>query len=121
MSSLCNVTSNVGTSAVLRHEACSALSMHGVPPTMLRYRPGCGRAVRVNLAEADLRCQWMCSKPNWRLQAQLRGFTVVSESAIFTPADVSFVQECGCKAILVGESLVKQNDPEAGVKALLAL
>jgi indole-3-glycerol phosphate synthase len=54
------------------------------------------------------------------VQAQRRGFTVVGESGIFTPADVSFVQQCGCGAILVGESLVKQNDPEAGVKALLA-
>ena len=45
---------------------------------------------------------------------------MVGESGIFTPADVSFVQQCGCGGILVGESLVKQTDPETGVKTLLA-
>ena len=45
---------------------------------------------------------------------------MVGESGIFTPAHVAFVQECGCGAILVGESLVKEGDPEAAVKALLA-
>jgi len=45
---------------------------------------------------------------------------MVGESGIFVPDDVAFIQKCGCTAILVGESLVKQGDPEAGVKALLA-
>lgn len=30
------------------------------------------------------------------------------------------LHQAGCGAILVGESIVKQGDPEAGVKALLA-
>jgi indole-3-glycerol phosphate synthase len=46
---------------------------------------------------------------------------MAGESGIFTPADVARVQAAGCGAILVGESLVKQGDPEAGVKALLEL
>ncbi|KAI3431529.1 hypothetical protein D9Q98_004579 [Chlorella vulgaris] len=50
-----------------------------------------------------------------------RGIVMAGESGIFTPADVAVVQSAGCGAILVGESLVKQGDPEAAVKALLEL
>lgn len=46
---------------------------------------------------------------------------MVGESGIFTPEDVAFVQDAGVGAILVGESLVKQGDPAAGVKQLLSL
>lgn len=49
-----------------------------------------------------------------------RGILMTGESGIFTPADVAFCQQAGVGAILVGESLVKQGDPAAGVKALLA-
>lgn len=53
-------------------------------------------------------------------EVQRRGISMVGESGIFTPDDVAYVQKCGCEAILVGESLVKQGDPTAAVKALLA-
>ncbi|XP_071697495.1 indole-3-glycerol phosphate synthase, chloroplastic-like [Rutidosis leptorrhynchoides] len=43
---------------------------------------------------------------------------VVGESGLFTPADVTYVQEAGVKAILVGESIVKQKDPSKGVRDL---
>lgn len=43
---------------------------------------------------------------------------VVGESGLFTPADISYVQEAGVKAVLVGESLVKQNDPSKGIANL---
>lgn len=43
---------------------------------------------------------------------------VVGESGLFTPADVSYVQEAGVKAILVGESIVKQKDPTKGIAEL---
>ncbi|KMT18507.1 hypothetical protein BVRB_2g026460 [Beta vulgaris subsp. vulgaris] len=43
---------------------------------------------------------------------------VVGESGLFTPADISYVQEAGVKAVLVGESLVKQNDPAKGIANL---
>ncbi len=49
-----------------------------------------------------------------------RGMVMAGESGIFTPDDVKFIQEAGCKAILVGESLVKQGDPAKGVQELLA-
>ncbi|PWA66154.1 aldolase-type TIM barrel family protein [Artemisia annua] len=40
---------------------------------------------------------------------------VVGESGLFTPADIAYVQEAGVKAILVGESIVKQKDPTQGI------
>ena len=66
---------------------------------------------------------------------------VVGESGLFVPADIAVVQEAGCGAVclpslshpcsppcqsylhvsfqvLVGESLVKQNDPAAGIAGL---
>lgn len=54
-------------------------------------------------------------------QVAARGLLMAGESGIFTPADVAQVQAAGCGAILVGESLVKQGDPAAGVKQLLEL
>ncbi|KAI3809687.1 hypothetical protein L1987_19285 [Smallanthus sonchifolius] len=43
---------------------------------------------------------------------------VVGESGLFTPADIAYVQEAGVKAILVGESIVKQKDPTKGIRDL---
>ena len=54
-------------------------------------------------------------------EVQRRGIPMVGESGIFTPDDVAFVQAAGVSAILVGESLVKQGDPTAGVRQLLSL
>jgi indole-3-glycerol phosphate synthase len=45
---------------------------------------------------------------------------LVAESGIFTPEDVRRVANAGARAILVGESLMKQNDVETATKALLA-
>ncbi|WIA32059.1 hypothetical protein OEZ86_002911 [Tetradesmus obliquus] len=54
-------------------------------------------------------------------EVQRRGILMVGESGIFTPDDVAFCQAAGVGAILVGEALVKQGDPTAGVKKLLSL
>ncbi|GAB2285172.1 hypothetical protein Dimus_019624 [Dionaea muscipula] len=43
---------------------------------------------------------------------------VVGESGLFAPADIAYVQEAGVKAVLVGESLVKQDDPGQGIANL---
>lgn len=53
-------------------------------------------------------------------QVKDRGLVMVGESGIFTPADVAVVQQAGCGAILVGESLVKQQDTSVAVRELLA-
>lgn len=49
-----------------------------------------------------------------------QGMLVVGESGIFTPADIKYVQDAGVRAVLVGESLVKQGDPAEGIRALYA-
>ncbi|KAK6918711.1 Indole-3-glycerol phosphate synthase domain [Dillenia turbinata] len=43
---------------------------------------------------------------------------VVGESGLFTPSDIAYVQEAGVKAVLVGESIVKQSDPREGITGL---
>ncbi|MBW4449070.1 MAG: indole-3-glycerol phosphate synthase TrpC [Spirirestis rafaelensis WJT71-NPBG6] len=51
-------------------------------------------------------------------ELQSLDITVVSESGLFTPADLSLVAEAGVRAVLVGESLVKQSDVEQAVRNL---
>ena len=50
-----------------------------------------------------------------------KNITVVSESGLHQPEDLNFVKEAGAKAVLIGESLVKQNDIQAAVKNLFQL
>ncbi|MFC4808501.1 indole-3-glycerol phosphate synthase TrpC [Paenibacillus sp. GCM10023250] len=47
------------------------------------------------------------------------GVTVISESAIGMPEDIAFVQACGAKGVLVGESLMRQADVGAAVERLM--
>ncbi|WP_414544591.1 indole-3-glycerol phosphate synthase TrpC [Nostoc sp. CCY0012] len=47
--------------------------------------------------------------------------TVVSESGLYTPADLSFVADAGARAVLVGESLIKQSNIEEAVRNILSL
>ncbi|KAF8690734.1 hypothetical protein HU200_041117 [Digitaria exilis] len=44
--------------------------------------------------------------------------TVVSESGLFTPDDVAYVQNAGVSAVLVGESLLTQEDPGQAIAGL---
>lgn len=52
-------------------------------------------------------------------EIQSLDITVVSESGIYTPTDLSFVAGVGARAVLVGESLVKQADVEGATRGLL--
>ncbi|QCE01402.1 indole-3-glycerol phosphate synthase, chloroplastic-like isoform X1 [Vigna unguiculata] len=47
-----------------------------------------------------------------------RDIIMVGESGLFTPEDIAFVQGAGVRAILVGESIVKQSDPGKGISNL---
>lgn len=56
-----------------------------------------------------------------RSEVQTLGITVVSESGLYTPADLACVAKAGAHAVLVGESLIKQPDVEQAVLKLLSL
>ncbi|CAH2052532.1 unnamed protein product [Thlaspi arvense] len=51
-------------------------------------------------------------------QIREKDMIVVGESGLFTPDDIAYVQTAGVKAVLVGESIVKQSDPEKGIAGL---
>jgi indole-3-glycerol phosphate synthase len=48
-----------------------------------------------------------------------QGITIVSESGLYTSEDLAFVAQAGADAVLVGESLVKQDDLEQAVVSLI--
>ncbi|MBD2195501.1 MULTISPECIES: indole-3-glycerol phosphate synthase TrpC [Calothrix] len=54
-----------------------------------------------------------------RQQLSSLDITVVSESGLYTSADLAFVAQAGAEAVLIGESLVKQADLVQAVKQLL--
>ena len=45
---------------------------------------------------------------------------VISESGIFTPADLAQMGQVGVRSFLIGESLMRQPDVAAATRALLA-
>ena len=56
-----------------------------------------------------------------RREAIQRNITVVSESGLHTPQDLNTVKEAGAKAVLIGESLVKQENIEQAVSNLFTV
>ncbi len=52
---------------------------------------------------------------------QARNILVVSESGLHTAEDLNFVKDAGAGAVLIGESLVKQNDIPAAIKNMFIL
>jgi indole-3-glycerol phosphate synthase len=62
---------------------------------------------------------------DWRLghaQSPISNlYSLISESGIFTPADVARVAGMGANAILVGESIITSGDVPAQVKTLASV
>ncbi|RMF23038.1 MAG: indole-3-glycerol phosphate synthase TrpC [Cyanobacteria bacterium J083] len=57
---------------------------------------------------------------NYGQTIRQRNITIVSESGIHTPADLAMVKQAGANAVLIGESLVKQPEPEVAITNLFA-
>ncbi|MBD2499556.1 indole-3-glycerol phosphate synthase TrpC [Anabaena azotica] len=54
-------------------------------------------------------------------QLQERDILIVSESGLHNPEDLSLVSQAGASAVLIGESLVKQPDPEIAIVNLFSI
>ena len=87
-------------------------------PEMARAAKLGARLVGVN--NRDLRTFDVDLRNTERLAAAApEGALLVTESGIFTPADVERLERSGAKAMLVGESLMRQADVQAATQALL--
>lgn len=62
-------------------------------------------------------CELMAARNS---QLQERGIIVVSESGLHQPTDLTLVASAGAKAVLIGESLVKQADPAQALRQIIA-
>jgi indole-3-glycerol phosphate synthase len=84
-------------------------------------RAGALGAALVGVNNRDLRTFEVDLANTERLAALApEGALLVTESGIFTPKDVARLEACGAKAMLVGESLMRQADVAAATRALLA-
>lgn len=84
-------------------------------------RAGTLGATLVGVNNRDLRTFTVDLAITERLAASApREALLVTESGIFTAADVARLERCGAKAMLVGESLMRQADVTAATRALLA-
>ncbi|WP_341530451.1 indole-3-glycerol phosphate synthase TrpC [Nostoc sp. UHCC 0302] len=61
-------------------------------------------------------CQLLATRGS---QLQDRKILVVSESGLHNPDDLSLVEKAGASAVLIGESLVKQPNPNLAIAQLL--
>jgi indole-3-glycerol phosphate synthase len=74
-----------------------------------------------NLEDFSVDLQTTCQLLSARgSQLQERGIVVVSESGLHNPEDLSVVSQAGASAVLIGESLVKQPDPEMAIANLFS-
>jgi indole-3-glycerol phosphate synthase len=44
---------------------------------------------------------------------------IISESGLFTPADLAEMAKFGARTFLIGESLMRQDDVESATRALM--
>ena len=108
------ITQAVGMTALVEvhtlEELDRALAVDGVTLVGVNNR---------NLEDFSVDLQTTCQLLQQRLPAlKKRGIGVVSESGLQTSDDLQVVQQAGANAVLIGESLVKQPDPQAAIAAL---
>jgi indole-3-glycerol phosphate synthase len=73
-----------------------------------------------NLADFSVDLQTTCQLLSARgKQLQERNILVISESGLHHPDDLNLVAKAGASAVLIGESLVKQPDPELAIARIL--
>jgi len=83
-------------------------------------RAGALGATLVGVNNRDLKSFTVDLAITERLAARApKNALLVTESGIFTPTDVARCEASGAKAMLVGESLMRQADVEAATRALL--
>ncbi|HLO87513.1 MAG TPA: indole-3-glycerol phosphate synthase TrpC, partial [Nostocaceae cyanobacterium] len=72
-----------------------------------------------NLEDFSVDLQTTCQLLSARgQQLKEKNILIVSESGLHTPEDLSIVQQAGASAVLIGESLVKQPDPQLAIANL---
>lgn len=78
------------------------------------------RDLRTFVTDIDTtrRCARVLSDGRWGTDNDGASITLVSESGIFTPADVATVAAHGASAVLVGESIITSGDIPAQTRAL---
>lgn len=72
-----------------------------------------------NLEDFSVSLQTTCDLFAAR-KAELNNILIVSESGLHTPEDLNTVKQAGAKAVLIGESLVKQENIEQAVSNLFS-
>jgi indole-3-glycerol phosphate synthase len=84
-------------------------------------RAGALEARLIGVNNRDLRTFAVDLAVTERLAARApQNALLVTESGIFTPADAARLEAAGARAMLVGESLMRQSDVEAATRALLS-
>ncbi len=74
-----------------------------------------------NLADFTVDLQTTCTLLASRQQQLIdRGIAIVSESGLHTAKDLKIVADAGANAVLIGESLVKQDDPGQAIVDLFS-
>jgi indole-3-glycerol phosphate synthase len=71
-----------------------------------------------NLQDFSVSLDTTCDLLSQRQQA-LQGRLVVSESGLYTAADLQQVAQAGAEAVLIGESLMRQPDPAVALTQLI--
>jgi indole-3-glycerol phosphate synthase len=85
-------------------------------------RAGALGATLVGVNNRDLKTFTVDLAITERLAARApKGALLVTESGLFTAADAARLEGSGARAMLVGESLMRQTDVEAATRALLGL